>query len=74
MTKVRLAEESRHARAFERAARTYHDASHLQAEAARRLADLWPLSDALCTNTVRSSPLQILEAGAGTGHLTAALV
>lgn len=74
MTKVRLAEESRHARAFERAARTYHDASRLQAEAARRLADMCPLSDALCANTVRSSPLRILEAGAGTGHFTAALV
>lgn len=69
MTKVRLAEESRHARAFERAARTYHDASHLQAEAARRLADLWPLS-----NAADASSLRILEAGAGTGHLTAALV
>lgn len=69
MTKVRLAEESRHARAFERAARTYHDASRLQAEAARRLADLWPLS---CSPD--TSSLRILEAGAGTGHLTAALV
>lgn len=74
MTTVRLAEESRHARAFERAARTYHDASRLQAEAARRLADLWPLSDVLNIKAERSSPLRILEAGAGTGHLTAALV
>ncbi|BBF23267.1 methyltransferase [Sutterella megalosphaeroides] len=74
MTTVRLAEESRHARAFERAARTYHDASRLQAEAARRLADLWPLSDVLNIKAERSSPLRILEAGAGTGHLTTALV